>query len=249
MITLYGCVAMLAISNPGADPQSSGASPAQTPKPKVKSGQKPTSSPKTKNSKASATALDQLMDRVEAYYRGLEDYKADFVQTYTKVALSRTTESKGTLMIKKPGLMRWSYREPIEKLWVVDGDTLYVADPEFEQVFVDKNFKTADLEKSIRFLWGRGRLADSFKASLGEPATYKVSPSLGVLELVPKEGATYAKLVLVVEPATGQVQESILYETAGNTNRFAFKNAKINPGLDRKQFQYVPPAGWEIIRR
>lgn len=257
MITLYGCIAILAVSNTGAGSSPKPDTNAQ-PKvllEKVRRASRPVTAkpkpvaPKPKAVTPKSSPVNTLMDQVQAYYRNLTDYRADFNQKYTKVALSRTTESRGTLMIRKPGQMRWAYRDPIEKLWLVDGSTLYVVDPEFEQVFIDKNFKTVDLENSIRFLWGKGHLSDTFHATLGDPAKYEANAKLQVLELVPKSGATYTKLVLIVDPKTGEVRESILYETAGNTNRFAFAKAKINPGLDAKLFKYTPPPAWEIIYR
>ncbi|MCB9650359.1 MAG: outer membrane lipoprotein chaperone LolA [Deltaproteobacteria bacterium] len=195
---------------------------------------------------AKATAqpsAEAVLEKVQKYYASIDDYQAEFIQDYTKVALSRSTESRGTLMLKKPSFMRWTYTQPAEKLWVVDGDTLYVVDPEFEQVFVDKGFKTEELQNSISFLWGRGKLSSSFNATLGKPT----APGTAVLELTPKKGASYSKMLLVVNAETGEVTESIIHETAGNTNHFKFRNAKLNQGLKDDLFKYSPPEGYEVI--
>ena len=39
-----------------------------------------------------------------------------------------------------------------------------------------------------------------------------------------RRDATYAKLVLALDPKTGQVTDSIIFETTGNTNHFKFRN-------------------------
>ena len=79
--------------------------------------------------------------------------------------------------------------------------------------------------------------------------TYGFDEGRAALELVPRSGATYRKLVLGVNPKSGEVTDSILFETAGNTNRFKFRNAKLNTGLAQTIFEAKAPPGWEIIRQ
>jgi outer membrane lipoprotein carrier protein len=242
MITTFGCVAMLMLAAPPA--ASPGKNPEKAPASAVVAE---ASKPKPAATPAPAKPVDDgaaaVLEKVQKYYASIDDYSAEFVQDYTKVALSRSTESRGTLMLKKPSFMRWTYTQPAEKLWVVDGETLYVVDPEFEQVFIDKGFKTEELQSSISFLWGRGKLSNSFTAKLGKAT----APGTAVLELTPKKGASYAKMFLVVNAETGEVTESIIHETAGNTNHFKFRNAKLNQGLKDELFKYTPPPEYEVI--
>jgi outer membrane lipoprotein carrier protein len=220
-----GCAAMLALL---------GAVPSPTPDPKAK---------------ATADPAAVLLEKVQKHYEGLQDYTADFIQTYTRVALSRTSESRGKLMLKRPGMMRWEYEKPDPKLWIADGTQLYVYDPEFQQVVIDRNFETARLSESISFLWGEGKLADTFNAKMGDPKEVGAAKDVPVLELTPKRDATYAKLVMVLDPKTGHVVESIIFETSGNKNHFKFKNLKINTGLKKELFTFTPPPDTEIVYR
>lgn len=199
--------------------------------------------------KKPATPAEALLEKVQRYYDATKDFTADFNQLYTRVALSRTSESSGTVTIKKPGMMRWEYKKPAEKLFVADGKELYVYEPEEQQVVIDSNFKTAELSTSISFLWGEGKLNDAFTATLSAAEKYEAPKDASVLELVPKKDATYTKLVLVLDPKSNQVTESILFETAGNTNRFKFKNIRINSGVKDDQFKFTPPKDVAIIRR
>jgi outer membrane lipoprotein carrier protein len=198
---------------------------------------------------APAQDAAKLLDKVQRYYDQTKDFSADFHQSYTRVALSKTTESSGRVTIKKPGMMRWEYKKPEEKLFVADGTQLTVYEPEIEQAIIDPNFKTAELSTSISFLWGQGKLSDSFNATVGDAAKYSLDKTVSVLELVPKKDATYQKLVLVLDPKTNQVVESILFETSGNTNRFKFKNPALNKGVKEDLFKFTPPPGVDIIRR
>lgn len=194
---------------------------------------------------------DALVAKVQAYYDSSKDFSAEFVQLYTRVALSKTSESRGTLKVLKPGMMRWDYAKPEPKHFIADGKQLFVYDPEDQHVSIDPAFQLSDQGSSLSFLWGKGKLSDEFVISLGDAAKGGAPAGLSLLELVPKKDATYTKLVLAVDPATGQVAESTLHETSGNTNRFRFVGAKTNTGLQAAEFQFTPPPGAEvaIIRR
>lgn len=191
---------------------------------------------------APPSELDELVARVQKFYDDSKDFQAEFIQTYTRTALSRTTESRGTVKIKKPGMMRWDYRQPIAKHFIADGKQLFVYEPEDEVVTIQKSFKSSDLSSSLSFLIGEGKLSDSFTAELLE----EKAPALRRIELTPKRDATYHSLVLVVEAATGRVLESTLRETAGNTNHFKFTDARTNVGLDSSIFSFTPPPGTEV---
>ena len=247
---LFWIFALAFFAVPAGQPQGHAASP-EGPKP----ANKPRKSPPENKPRSTAEpaapgpTAAAILTRVKTYYAALKDYEAEFIQTYTKVALSQTTESRGVLQIKKPGFMRWSYSKPAEKVWIVDGDTLYVADPEFEQVYVDRRFKTAELERSISFLWGQGRLDEAFEARLGNPRREGLPPGFSLLVLKPRQGATYAELTLAVNSRTGEVVASTIYETAGNTNQFRFMKPKLNQGLPRSLFRFTTPEGWAVIEQ
>lgn len=251
MITavFLGC-ATLMFANPGqgADGAKKKDPPAKT-QPAKPEPTKPAKPTKADEAKTPADPALALMNEVQKYYDQTKDYSAEFTQLYTRVALSKTSESSGKVSIKKPGMMRWEYEKPAKKLFVADGTKLWVYEPEEEQVIEDKNFKTTELSSSISFLFGEGKLQDSFTAKLGDPAKYGVAKDARVLELVPKRDATYTRLVLVMDPKSSQVNESILYEASGNTNRFKFRSPKINSGLAAATFSFTPPPGVEVILR
>ncbi|MBI4816602.1 MAG: outer membrane lipoprotein carrier protein LolA [Deltaproteobacteria bacterium] len=226
-------------TSPPALPVASAPQP-ERPKPEVKGAAKAQLAPSPERA---------VLDRIQKFYEKTKDFRADFVQRYTRVALSRTDESKGKVALKKPGMMRWDYSTPVEKHFITDGQTLFVYEPEEEQVVVDKNFKVSAMSSSLAFLFGQGKLEDSFNAKLIEGASLGVKPGFDVVELAPKRDATYAKLVLVTDPKTGQVVESILFETVGNLNRFEFVGTKVNVGIPDAEFSFVPPAGVEVVNQ
>jgi outer membrane lipoprotein carrier protein len=190
---------------------------------------------------------DALLEKVQRFYDRTTDFRADFIQTYTRVALSKTQESRGTVMIKKPGMMRWSYTKPAEKLFVADGKQLFIYEPEEEQVIIDPHFNTSELSSSVSFLFGKGNLKDSFNAAMGDASGAPAGTD--VLSLTPKSDATFQTLDLIVQPSTGEVLESVIHETSGNLNRFKFSNTKTNSGIKADAFTFTPPPNVEIVRK
>jgi len=56
-----------------------------------------------------AETPDALAKRLQTRYDAIKDFTADFSQTYEGGVLRRKTTESGTLLIKKPGRMRWEY--------------------------------------------------------------------------------------------------------------------------------------------
>src|SRR5688500_19897476 len=66
-----------------------------------------------------------LAAKVQQRYNGIKDIQADFVQTYEGGVLRTRTTERGTVAIKRPGRMRFTYTKPEKKEFVSDGTRLY----------------------------------------------------------------------------------------------------------------------------
>ena len=64
---------------------------------------------------AGDAALDALLKGVETRYNHAKTLQVLFQEDYTPPARPKQTES-GTLMLRKPGCMRWDYNQPKGKL-------------------------------------------------------------------------------------------------------------------------------------
>ena len=64
--------------------------------------------------------LRPLTDAVDPRYNHLHTLEAQFTETYSGSRRMTRTES-GTLLLKKPGRMRWDYTEPRPKMFLADG--------------------------------------------------------------------------------------------------------------------------------
>ena len=149
--------------------------------------------------------------------------------------LRRKTTESGTLLVKKPGRMRWEYKTPEEKLFVADGRKLYAWVPADRQVTVSA-LPTGDAPATpILFLLGRGQLARDFTPSLPGAVTGAPADSVA-LALVPKTPVPdYDRLTLVVDRATLGLRMLIARDAQGGTSTFVFTNLRENVGLRRRE--------------
>lgn len=188
----------------------------------------------------------EVIGQLQKEYERTAVIKAKFAQTLTGPTGKR--QASGSVVLKKPGKMRWDYEKPEKKLFVADGTNLWVYEPEDEQAF-KQSLSSSQLPTQVSFLFGRGKLLDDFEVSyldgqpLGEPSDF-------VLKLVPKVAtAQYRHLVFVVSPTTHLVKETLLFDQQGGTNHIVFSALEQNPksGADDSRFAFTPPPNTKII--
>lgn len=187
-----------------------------------------------------ATGAAALADKVQTFYEHTRDFSASFTQQYKYKAMARTQKSAGTVQVKKPGLMRWDYTAPYEKLFLLDGKALWVWDPEDNAVMVNRSFSSDQLSAAVTFLWGKGKLSDEFDIQQVDKPSYGET----VLELVPKKPQSgFTRLYFAIDANTGAVVTSVVIDSQGNENRITFTDVKTNAGVPSDRFMFQVPKG------
>jgi outer membrane lipoprotein carrier protein len=184
---------------------------------------------------------------VQTFYDQTRDVSASFFQTFVNKLYKRTDRSKGQVVFKKPGMMRWEYAEPSGKVIVSNGKKLLVYEPGEDgdkgQVLAQE-IGEAQLPQALAFLMGSGKLADSFTFRLLD-AKHEGYAGGDVLELRPKKPTPhYDRILFYVERAPtlrGLVRRLLIIDGAGNRNRFDFSTLKFNSGVPTKYFDWQPP--------
>ena len=196
---------------------------------------------------AGAEAPDALARRLQVRYDAIKDFTADFTQTYEGGVLRRKTTESGTLLVKKPGRMRWEYKTPEEKLFVADGRKMYAWVPADRQVTVSA-LPTDDAPATpILFLLGRGQLTRDFTASIAGAVPGAPADSLAVA-LVPKTPVPdYDRLTLVVDRTTLGLRMLIARDAQGGTSTFVFNHLRENVGLPDSRFSVTIPRGADVV--
>lgn len=194
-----------------------------------------------------AETPEALARRLQARYDGIKDFTAEFTQIYEGGVLRRKTTESGTLLVKKPGRMRWEYKTPEEKLFVADGRKLYAWIPADRQVTVSALPADDAPASPMLFLLGRGKIVRDFTVSV-TAAVAGAPPDSQALTLVPKAAVPdYDRLTVVVDRASLGLRMLVARDAQGGTSTFVFKNLKENVGLPDSRFTFTIPRGADVV--
>jgi outer membrane lipoprotein carrier protein len=195
----------------------------------------PPAQPGTPSAQDVATSLQRKYDTIR-------DFSADFVQRYEGGVLKRTREERGTLLVKKPGKMRWTYKAPDEKVFVSNGVRLYQYLPQENRVIVSPP-PDQDDSAGMQFLAGRGNITRDFTITFGKTS----APDSWTLHLEAKRPQpTYDWLEITAARESLRIQSLTVAEKQGSRSTFLFTNFKENPGLSDKQFEFSIPRNAQV---
>ena len=190
--------------------------------------------------------LKAVVSEVQKRYDGASDFRSRFSQTLTSVAMGRKTSSSGEVAFKKPGRMRWDYEKPERAMYVTDGNTLWLYEPDDQQAF-KQALSASQLPAALAFLTGKGKLANEFDITLVAKSPY-AAPGDYVLSLSPKVAEPQVKsLLFIVDPKTFDVRESVITDGQGNVNDLTFADIRTNSRVPDSEFRWSPPSGIRVI--
>jgi outer membrane lipoprotein carrier protein len=183
---------------------------------------------------------DAVVRRVDDHYNHLSSLRAHYTERYSGMGMDRTEE--GTLLLKKPGRMRWSYAAPVGKVFVLDGKFAWFYTPGDAQASRVPAKQLDDLRSPLRFLLGHTQLNK-------ELDNLKVTPDGAGFRItgVPKGMAQRVKLLSLGVTATGTIERMRLEELDGAVTEFVFTDLKENVPVKDGDFVFIPPAGMTVV--
>lgn len=182
-----------------------------------------------------------LAQRVDRHYNQLHSLKAQFTESYEGLGRSRT--ESGTLLLQKPGRMRWDYSSPAGKLFLLDGKYAWFytkGDPQVQRIEAKK---LDDLRSPLRFLLGHTQLEkeiDHLTASPGSNGT------LTLTGIPHNQEKRIQRLTLAITPE-GVITGIEIVETDGATTRFTFTGEQTNVPIPPSTFHFTAPPGVPVV--
>jgi outer membrane lipoprotein carrier protein len=188
-------------------------------------------------------SIDEIVRRVQARFDDTSDFTADVQQELVIISTNRTFAGKGTVAFKRPGRMRWALKNHDEQLIVADGTTLWVYQPEEQQV-LKSPFQSAFRSSSpISFLTGVGRIDRDFTVTIEGRQDKQVN-----LLLVPRaDEGEIGRLRLTIDTNTFDIAAAEIRDPLGNVTKLEFSNRRRNVGLDDGFFRFDVPSGVDVI--
>ena len=178
--------------------------------------------------------------------------RAQFSQVVTSVPKNgqppRTRTSSGVLEFSRPGRFRFVYKKPFEQTLVADGQTLWLHDPDLQQV-------TARPQTQVLAATPLALITSATQLS-GLQADFQLQPEsprdgLQWVRATPKRTDGQVRHALAGLRAGDKGPELVVLEVLdalGQRSVLTFSAFEVNPVLKADAFVFQPPAGTDVIR-
>ncbi|MBN8609512.1 MAG: outer membrane lipoprotein carrier protein LolA [Deltaproteobacteria bacterium] len=185
--------------------------------------------------------------RVQAFYDQTRTMEARFQQHFWIRAHGTTRSSRGTVVIQRPGRIRFDYSQPRGQVIASTpaGYTYYEpGDDGAPGQYARGSVEGAS--SALGFLTGTTNMARDYRFALR--AVGPGAPEhTDALELRPRRADPhYRRIVLYVSneaSSLGVVRRVSIEDPDGNWNRFDFSDPQFNREVSASTFEYQPPSG------
>lgn len=181
-----------------------------------------------------------IVRRVNDHYNHLRSLRSRYTERYIGVGTNRT--ETGTLLLKKPGKMRWIYDRPPGKVFVLDGKFGWSYAPGDAQVQRVSAKRLDDLRSPLRLLLGHTQLQSELESLrvTGEKNGFRITG-------MPRGMGQRVKELSLEVDSSGQIQSIQIEEIDGSTTLFSFKDNEENVSFPTAEFDFTPPPGVTIV--
>jgi outer membrane lipoprotein carrier protein len=202
----------------------------------------------------SSSSVNALLHRIEGRYHRAQTLKAEFFERYTDGNGGVLAES-GTVYFSRPSRMRWEYKSPEEKLFLVDGTNVWFYVPADRTASRAQVKDSSDWRTPLALLTGKadfGRLCKSIE--IIDPAKTQnaddkpFAPENTVLRCVPQNAeADQVKEVLLESDPEARLVRVAIRQPGNLETEFRFGDWQENVAISELKFHFDPPAGVAIV--
>ena len=189
----------------------------------------------------SAPSAHDSASRVDSHYNQLHSLRSGFSETFQGMGMKRT--ESGTLLLQKPGRMKWDYSSPPGKIFLLDGKYAWFYTAGDARVQRISAKKLDDLRSPLRFLLGHTELEkemSNLTMAAGPAGSYTLSGQ-------PKgQEDRVQKLALNVTP-DGVITAIDVEETGGSVTHFTFSGEQTNVTIPPATFKFTVPPGVPVV--
>ena len=189
--------------------------------------------------------IDELVRQLQVKYDSVQEFSADFEHRYSGGVLNVSIVERGTVLIKKPGKMRWHYSTSEEKLYVSDGNTFYSYFPLDRQVIVTQVPSDDRASTAVLFLAGKGNISEDFAAAYQDTA---FPPNAWVIRLTPHLADTdYERLTVTVDRESLSIIGLSTTDFQGGESTYIFSNLEENQNSPDSLFNFTIPDNTDVL--
>lgn len=180
-------------------------------------------------------------EQLDGFTRGLKGLDGQFTQRVVDANGRVKETTSGRVALAAPRQFRWEYVRPYPQLIVADGSTVWVYDPDLEQVS-RRPQGSAEQDSPLAALIDPGKLDRDYIVEDGGE-----SGGLQWVVLKPKQGQEAAFDSARIGLDASGVSRMEIHDALGQRTEIVFSGWKRNPSFTRDTFEFTPPAGVDVI--
>lgn len=186
-------------------------------------------------------SAQQISRRVDRHYNALRSLKARFSETYEGLGMKRF--DSGTLLLEKPGRMKWEYGSPPGKVFDLDGKYAWFYSPGDPQVQRMAAKELDDLRSPLRFLLGHTELEKELNGLAVKPAANGEFTLTGQ----PKGQQNRIRSLALTVTGEGAITGIEIEEVDGAITRFSFSDQQPDAPIPPGTFHFNAPPGVPVV--
>lgn len=186
---------------------------------------------------AEANAYQDLVTHLEL----MTSLEGEFEQKQYDSEGELLQSSSGDFVLARPGKLVWNTVDPFPQSLISDGDTLWLYDPDLEQVSVQA---IGDSLKQTPAVIISGDLAQ-IKADF-DVAAKGTGGDQQVFDLRPKHGSEYFQRLTLMF-TDGRLTQMRLLDGFGQDTQFVLSNLSYNQALGDQRFTFTAPPGTDVL--
>jgi len=172
----------------------------------------------------------------------IHSVSADFQQQLYSSDNYLIQDNSGSMVVAAPGRIRWLVESPMQQWVISDGLTLWLYDPDLEQVIIKPFDQNLGEAPALLLTGNTDQLGSVYVVNFEGPDSSQCH-----FRLIPRdEQSLYRELTLLLR---GGLPESItIIDTLDQRTRIGFANVVLNQTVEAGLFRFDPPPGVDVIR-
>jgi outer membrane lipoprotein carrier protein len=184
---------------------------------------------------------DSTFRSIEDRYNQAKTLEADFTQRTLMQGRLRRAEA-GHIRLRKPGRMRWEYTEPVGKLLISDGKSIYFYSPATNRAEKSKLRDTDDFRAPMAFLLGKL----DFRRDFREVSMRAEAEGIVITAMPKSDRLPYDKVEFTIS-GRNEIRRLVVTGQDQSVVDLAFRDEKLNSPIQDAAFHFMLPPGAELV--